>query len=328
MTTTPPAGDLATFGLRRLTREDFDQVVALDEGVTGHPRRGYFEKRLQAALGHPERHLQLAAGEVGALTAFAMARFVHGEYGRPEPAAVLETIAVAPGTQGLGVGRQLVDGLAVACRRRGVAELMTQARWTDLAMLGFFAGAGFALAPRQILTCPTAQLEAFERREVEHIEQDDDPAASEAEAHQVVTRTLAVDDVPAMERIDRRIVGRSRRDYLERLVDEAGAMSAIRVSQIAELDGQIIGFVMARVDFGDFGQTEPVANLDTIAVDPEFGGRGVGLTLVTQLLTQLRALRVDRLRTEVERENFRLLGFLYRCGFAPSQHLALSKTLS
>jgi len=94
---------------------------------------------------------------------------------------------------------------------------------------------------------------------------------------------------------------------------------------IAEAEGMVAGFVMARVDFGDFGQAEPTAALDTIGVEPEHGRCGIGRELMRQLLLHLRALRVKRVETQVERERCGLLAFLYRCGFAPSATLARSR---
>lgn len=327
MTSSKADRELANSRLRPLHRDDFEQVVDLDQRIVGHPRRGYFEQRLHAALRHPDRHVQLAVGQPGELIAFAMARIVEGEFGNPAPAGLLETINVATDSQGRGVGRALLDGLAAACTRRAAFELMTQARWTNLPMLRFFRSVGFQLAPHQILECPTQQVDVFERQEVERQTGTTDPGASEPQPAQVSIRTLQLTDLDALVRIDARIVGHPRAAYLARLVDDALHESAIRVSMVAEQDGRLIGFVMAKVDFGDFGQAEPAAALDTIAVDPGSSRSGVGQALVTQLLGNLRALRVERIETQVERENLPLLRFLYRSGFLPSQQLAFSKLL-
>jgi ribosomal protein S18 acetylase RimI-like enzyme len=85
---------------------------------------------------------------------------------------------------------------------------------------------------------------------------------------------------------------------------------------------------MASVDFGDFGRTEPVAVLDTIGVDPGFTGAGVGSALLSQLFVNLEALRVERVATVVERDNFGLLEFFYRAGFGPGQRLGFVKRLA
>ena len=68
--------------------------------------------------------------------------------------------------------------------------------------------------------------------------------------------------------IDSRITGRNRSDYFNRKLEEALYESDVRVSLVAERDGDPVGFIMARVDFGEFGRVEPIAVLDTIGVDP------------------------------------------------------------
>jgi ribosomal protein S18 acetylase RimI-like enzyme len=85
---------------------------------------------------------------------------------------------------------------------------------------------------------------------------------------------------------------------------------------------------MAGVDFGDFGRTEPVAVIDLLGVDPGFTGAGIGSALLSQLFVNLEALRVERVATVVERDNFGLLEFFYRAGFASSQRLSFLKQLA
>jgi len=84
----------------------------------------------------------------------------------------------------------------------------------------------------------------------------------------------------------------------------------------------VIGFIMARVDFGEFGRLESAAVLDTIGIDPDYRDRGVGRALVSQLLANLTSLRVDRILTEVDWADRDLIGFLGRCGFKPSTRLS------
>ena len=75
---------------------------------------------------------------------------------------------------------------------------------------------------------------------------------------------------------------------------------------------------MARVDLGEFGRIEPAAVMDTIGVDPDFAGRGVGRALLSQLLANLTTLRVDKVLTEVDWGDRELMAYLDRCGFKPS----------
>lgn len=74
---------------------------------------------------------------------------------------------------------------------------------------------------------------------------------------------------------------------------------------------------MARVDAGDFGHIEPEAVIDTIGVRLGWT-TDIGRALVSQLLANLQALRVDRVRTLVEWDDRVMLGFLNGAGFAPA----------
>lgn len=144
---------------------------------------------------------------------------------------------------------------------------------------------------------------------------------------EVFVRSLEQYDLESIVRIDKRITGRDRRAYYDRKISEALRESGVRVSLVAENEGQLTGFVMARVDYGDFGQAETSAIIDTIGVDPLVTGSRIGQALMSQLLLNLRALRVETVRTEVQWQDFGLARFLSRCGFEPAQHLVLSRCI-
>jgi predicted N-acetyltransferase YhbS len=143
----------------------------------------------------------------------------------------------------------------------------------------------------------------------------------------VPIRSMTADDLAALVRIDRRLTGRDRTPYFERKMGEALQESGIRVSLVAEMDGAVVGYIMARVDYGEFGHTEPEAVMDTIGVDPGYAHHHVGHALVSQLLANLGALRAERVRTVVDWDHFELLAFLARCGFKPSQRLTLTRRI-
>ncbi len=140
-------------------------------------------------------------------------------------------------------------------------------------------------------------------------------------------RSLREDDLDAIVRIDRTLTGRARRDYFVAKLREALSESGVRISLVAEIDGRPAGYVMARVDYGEFGQAEPGAAIDTIGVDPGLGHHGVGTALLSQLLANLDSLHVERVHTKVAWNNFERLGFLERNGFAPAQQLVLRRAI-
>ncbi|MFQ5876347.1 MAG: GNAT family N-acetyltransferase [Acidobacteriota bacterium] len=143
----------------------------------------------------------------------------------------------------------------------------------------------------------------------------------------VVVRDLRPEDLEAVTAVDARCVGRRREDYLRLKLRETLKETGIRASLAAEADGCFCGFLLARVYYGEFGVLEPVTVLDTIDVDPDFRGRGVGAALLRQLRMNLSALGVARLRTEVGWEELGLLNFFHHEGFRPAPRLCLELDL-
>jgi len=138
----------------------------------------------------------------------------------------------------------------------------------------------------------------------------------------VPVRSMTEADLPWLVAIDRAITGRDRSRYFERRVNEVLHESDVGVSLVAEADGRQVGFVMARVSLGEFGRTEPVADMDTIGIQPDYRGQGIGRALLSQLFVNLATLRVERVMTEVDWSDTELIAFLAHCGFRPSARLA------
>lgn len=145
---------------------------------------------------------------------------------------------------------------------------------------------------------------------------------------EILVRAMKKSDLSAIIAIDRQIGGRDRSEYFKEKLAEALFQSDVRVSLVAERDGRPVGFIMAQVDFGEFGRFEPVAVMDTIGVDPDYRSQGVGRALLSQLLVNLNTLRIERVRTEIDWRDRELLSFLDHCGFVPSQELCFDRAIA
>ena len=139
----------------------------------------------------------------------------------------------------------------------------------------------------------------------------------------VMVRNLRPSDLEAVIALDAKNVGRRREEYFRVKLQQNLAETGIKVSLAAEVDGGLVGFLLARVYYGEFGQTERAAVLDTIDVHPSFRGRSVGAALIDQLRTNLFGLGVTSLRTEVSWSDLQLLGFFQHEGFVPAARLCL-----
>jgi len=293
--------------------ESLDTTVELDQLTNGNCRRDFFARRFEAQEKHPEAFISIAVIQAGTMIGFVCCQLLQGEFGSNELVAVLDAMAVDPQSQGHGVGHELLQKVTAEIRSRGGNGLQTQAGWNQPEVLDFFSSTGFRLAPRLILERATPDYSDPSSNDFDDLSQD-----------KVLVRSLAKADLDQVIRIDQKITGQDRRAFIERKFEEALFESGVRVSLIAEIDGMVTGFVMARVDFGEFGRTASEAVIDTLGVAKPFRSQHVGHALLAQLLANLASLHVESVRSEVEWNNFGLLGFLESCGFIPSQRLALS----
>ena len=325
---------MADLQLRSLHRDDLDRVSAIESRITGHSRKGFLEKRFAAVAATPDGFLACTAVRDGKLSGYAIARVQEGEFGAQDVVAVLDVIGIDPDAQGEGIGKALLAEMERRMKARGIVTLRTQVDWGSPAMIRFFSSTGFLLAPAQVLERDTSPLReelgeswsagADARSPMRAGGNDYEPLSRD----RVPVRSMKEDDRAAAVRIDRKLTGRDRSAYYAAKLREMLTESGIRVSLVAEEDGFVVGFVMARVDFGEFGKVDKAAILDTIGVHPGFAGSGIGHALLSQLFLNLATLQVETVLTEVSPENIGLQRFLYSCGFHPSQRLMLSKTIS
>lgn len=340
-TTTARFMNVPGLRIRPLAARDLEGVIAIDAALSGRTRRDYFERRLLAAQRKPELHAQFAAEDAGALCGFVLGRAMLGEFGRAEPAMRQEVIGVKPARQGRGVGAALGDALEAAARKRGMHELRTAALWREHGVLRWLDARGWTLGRNQVLECALAAsaLGAAAEAPVVIPERDrpadlHDYGAGTPNDYEKLARdtaelrSLAPTDLDDVARIDRRLTGRDRREFIRVRLEEALQDAAIRVSLVARKERTAAGFLMASADYGDFGRAEPVAIIDTVGVDPNFARQGVGRALLSQLFLNLRALGIERVETVVAANNVELLAFFAAAGFVPCERLTFVKRLA
>ena len=281
-------------------------------------------------MAEPNDFIYIGHDVGGELKGYLLARLLEGEYGEKSPVAVLDAIGVDPSCKRQGIGRKIMQNFMDILRRKQIPEIHTEVDWHNTDFLNFLSASGFLLAPIQILECDVDFVDTTVQDSatptVERMEKDfSDPGGDDANALArdiVYCRSLEREDQQALIRIDKHITGLDHSGYYERKVREVLDETGIRVSMVAEIKGQICGFIMARVDYGEFDRTEPTAVLDTLGVDPAFGHQHAGSALLSQLLANLTSLRLEKVRTEVGADHFDILNFLMKNGFRTSQQLA------
>jgi len=144
----------------------------------------------------------------------------------------------------------------------------------------------------------------------------------------VLVRSLRPEDLGAITSIDAHAVGRRRERFLELKMQQALTDTGIAVSLAAEIDGHVVGFLLARLYYGEFGVVEPAAVLDVVGVHPDFRGRHVASALLDQLRTNLLGLGIRTVQTEVSWSHPDLMTFFQHEGFALAPRLCLDLDLA
>lgn len=321
--------------LRSLHPNDLNRVTEIESGLTGSLRRDFLEKRLAMATARPDSFITCAALDGDKVAGYGFVRIFEGEFGDRGPIAVLDDIGVAADCQRRGIARMVMSGIEQRIGKRNIPTLQTQVAWSAHAMISFFASTGFSLAPCQILERDTSPL-GEDVAEVAPVKLD-----GRWQVHsggggnhyeklargRIMVRSLKGEDLGAVVRIDTKHTGFDRSAYYADKFGEMLEESGIRISMVAEDEGAVTGFIMARVDYGEFGRVNKAAVIDSIGVHPAYKGTGIGHALLSQLLINLSTLHVESVRTKVDHENFGLQNFLYGRGFKLSQRLLLTREI-
>ena len=84
------------------------------------------------------------------------------------------------------------------------------------------------------------------------------------ETDAVLVRTMRADDLNAVVAIDAAATGRRRPRYFEIMLQRAVTLASLQISLVAELENQVVGFVIGSLYYGEYGVVEPSASIDAI----------------------------------------------------------------
>jgi ribosomal protein S18 acetylase RimI-like enzyme len=143
----------------------------------------------------------------------------------------------------------------------------------------------------------------------------------------VRTRPLDELDIGSIVRIDERISGVYRPEFWEQRVGyymrrDPGA------SQVAEVEGRVVGFMLGDLRAGEFGLEEPSGWIERFGIDPDFRGRDLGRLMFEAIRTHFAAEGATRVRTLADRDQAGVAGFLAALGFEPAPLVALEMKVS
>lgn len=137
--------------IRTLDWQDVARLVRMDERSTGRNRRTWYEGKLKRALEESDLKISLGAEMDGILVGAVLGALHFGEFGLPEPVAVLDTILVDHDFRGRGVATAMLDQLVKNLEALGIEQVRTEVAWNDRDLVGFLGKNGFGPARRLVL---------------------------------------------------------------------------------------------------------------------------------------------------------------------------------
>ena len=133
-------------------------------------------------------------------------------------------------------------------------------------------------------------------------------------------------DIGAIVKIDERITGIYRPDVWERRVGYYLRRDP-DASQVAEVGGRVVGFLLGDLRAGEFGIEEPSGWIERFGIDPDHRGRDLGKQMFEAICAHFRAQGAASVRTLVDRGDPSIGGFLKALGFHAGSLEALEMRL-
>lgn len=149
----------------------------------------------------------------------------------------------------------------------------------------------------------------------------------------LLLRPLREPDISTIVTIDEEISGRAKplywRNKLQRfLLENPNSSDAEEclLARIAEIDGEVVGFVIGEIRRWEFGQ--PFCGwITALGVDPQHQQLGIGRRLLAELLDYYREKELREIRTIVEWSDGDLLKFFHSMGFTRGPFVELQKSI-
>jgi len=139
-------------------------------------------------------------------------------------------------------------------------------------------------------------------------------------------RSLKKEDLETIVEIDGKVLGDKRRDYWGRKLERVDNRSS-QVSLVAEVEGNVVGFILGDVSGWEFGVPNTIGWIDTIGVDPIYQKKGLATALAQELIKKLKTIGVKTIYTLVSWNDWDLLQFFHAMGFTRGDMINLELTI-
>lgn len=138
---------------------------------------------------------------------------------------------------------------------------------------------------------------------------------------EIKVRSMRTDDLDAIVEIDFKFLGNRRPEYWRQKIEQ-GISGPVK-SLVAEYEGRVVGFILGSVSGWEFGVPSSFGWIDTIGVNPDFQGKGIGRLLFESLVKEFAKHGIKKIYTLVNLDDWTLLSFFRAMGFTRGELINL-----
>ena len=145
-------------------------------------------------------------------------------------------------------------------------------------------------------------------------------------ATQATVRPITELDINEIIQIDEKLRGRYSPEEWETRVgyylrrDPEGSF-------VAELNGNVVGFMLGEIRSGEFGLSEPTGWIEVLGIDPDCQGKSLGTQLAEAMLARFKEQGAAAVRTLVDHEMPQIKKFFESLDFEEASITPLVKRL-
>ena len=139
-------------------------------------------------------------------------------------------------------------------------------------------------------------------------------------------REIVLNDAGAIQRIRKAISKDDAEIDSLKLVEQQINNNQGRSSLVAEINGQIIGYMISTTLYAGFG-IQKSAWIMAIGVDPNYMGRGIGIKLAEEICSFYKTKGVHSIYSSVKWDSTDVLSFFKKLGFERSEFINIKKKL-
>lgn len=132
---------MAKILIRKMRKEDVDEVSRIDAAITKTPSRLNF-KPIVADAAKKSPNASLVAEIRGKVVGFMISYITAGNFGTAK-IAWIAMFGVDPKYMGQEIGKSLANGIFDYYQEKGVKKIYTSVRWDSTDILSFFKTLGF-----------------------------------------------------------------------------------------------------------------------------------------------------------------------------------------